>query len=172
VEVYKMHINGSEMLKSSYSVYVIVLNNNNNKFFYVGQTGDRHSISARPPLLRLMGHLEKQKTSTQNQIYRGIVEKILNIQYDSDVYEKVEEYLKSATLEMYIFPIYEFDYAIKKADHSKYVKNVETIENQVINIFVGKYGSPKLLNKKIVANTTQISNRATEIAEYVFKLES
>ena len=106
--VYDLNLIGKEQLKSMYSIYIIVLKNEDSKYFYIGQTGDRNHISARAPFLRLTGHLDKQKTSTQNQIYKGIMKKILKIEYDENTYENVEDYFSNLKLTMYTFPIFDF----------------------------------------------------------------
>ena len=147
--VYELNLNGKEQLKSMYSVYVIILNNEADTYFYVGQTGDRKHISARSPFYRLTGHLDKQESSTQNQVYKGIVEKILKIKYDENTHENVEKYLSNLKLKMYTFPIFDFQYNISKEEHSKKRKHVEDIEKILLEEFVKKFGKDRIINKII-----------------------
>ena len=167
MKVYELNLIGKEQLKSMYSIYIIILNNNNEKYYYIGQTGDRKDISARSPFYRLTGHLDKQKSSTQNQIYKGIMEKILKIKYDENTYENVENYFANLNLKMYTFPIFDFEYKIKSDEHSKRRIKVEEIENELIYEFIIKYGKDKILNKKYkkVIRKNEIIN---EIINYIY----
>ena len=171
--VYELNLDGKEQLKSMYSIYIIVLKNGNNKYFYIGQTGDRNYISARSPFLRLTGHLDKRESSTQNQLYKGIVEKILKIKYDNNTYENVEKYFLNTKLLMYTFPIFDFKYGATIDEHTEKRGKVEKIENTLINHFIEKYGKDKIINKKcnsknILDNNT---NEVDEIKKYVYERE-
>jgi hypothetical protein len=66
------------------------------KWFYIGMTGDPHYPSARSAYYRLVGHLELNKRSTQNQLRIAMKEK-LGIISDDD--------FKNITLRMHHFPI-------------------------------------------------------------------
>jgi hypothetical protein len=172
--VYELNLNGKEQLKSMYSIYVIVLKNGLNKYFYIGQTGDRKHISARSPFLRLTGHLDKQESSTQNQIYKGIMEKILKIKYDDKTYENVEKYFSELYLTMYSFPIYNFQYNASSNEHMEKRRKVEDIENILINEFTKKYGKENILNKKfsLVYNFDNYAKEVNEIKNYIFEKEA
>ena len=74
----KIVIDGKEQFKQAYLIYIIEIDHNNSdKYYYIGQTGDRNYKSARPPFLRLAGHLSTQEKTTENQLYKGIAEQIL-----------------------------------------------------------------------------------------------
>ncbi|MDR1787949.1 MAG: hypothetical protein LBR16_05810 [Treponema sp.] len=177
-KVYKIELIGKEQFKSSYSIYIIVLNHCNDKYFYIGQTGDRNNTSARSPFLRLAGHLDKQKKSTQNQLYRGIIEKILKTQYNEtnskETYESVENILINTVLTMYTFPIYEFYYNISEEKHKEMVANVEEMENKIIVDLIQKFGEEHIINKKY-SDTKCINqefiDKAKQIEDYVIKSE-
>src|SRR5208283_5777147 len=87
----KISIEGKQ-LKSVYAVYVIELTCRHDKYFYVGQTGDAHYIAARPPFSRIGGHLENTKRSTQNQIYKFIINKLgISSPSDSNDYTRADK---------------------------------------------------------------------------------
>jgi hypothetical protein len=172
--VYELNLNGKEQLKSMYSIYIIVLKNGDNKYFYIGQTGDRNHISARSPFLRLTGHLDKQKASTQNQIYKGIMENILKINYNENTYENVEYYFSNLQLTMYTFPIYDFYYKSTIKDHTEKRQKVENIESILINDFIEKYGKDRIINKKCNQNINLNDkvNEIKEIEKYIYEKEN
>jgi hypothetical protein len=64
------------ILQGAYQVYVLQFLYDGKEWFYVGQTGDRHALSARSGFHRLAGHLGTQRSSTDNQIYQFIKEKL------------------------------------------------------------------------------------------------
>jgi len=175
MNVYELNLNGKEHLKSMYSIYVIVLNNNMEKYYYIGQTGDRKHLSARSPFYRLTGHLDKQESSTQNQIYKGIMEKILKIKYDKNTYENVENYFENLQLKMYNFPIFEFNYNATNEEHTEKRQIVEVIENILLNELAKIIGKNKIINKKyssIITIDENINEKVKNILEYILEKES
>ena len=123
--------------------------------------------------MRLTGHLDKQESSTQNQIYKGIMEKILNIKYDNNTYEKVEKYFSNIKLTMYTFPICDFQYGATIVKHTEKRKKVENIENILFNDFIKEYGEDKIINKKYNSKNIFGNNiyEIEEIKKYIFERE-
>lgn len=154
MEHYKFTIEGKQF-KPSYIIYIIRVSSvDGGNYFYVGQTGDRKHITARPPFRRLAGHLDEINKSTQNQLYKGILEKILNIhvpkeeKYTKEIKRKVSGFLEESGIEMFVVSVKEFPKDIKEKEHKENVRHVEDIEKNVIKKFVEKFGSKCLLNKK------------------------
>ena len=151
MEYSEIVIDGKIQFKKSYLIYIIELNHNNeNKYYYIGQTGDRNYITARPPFLRLAGHLNSQKSSTENQIYKGIAEKILKLNWNKkdELKEKVNDFLIHTIITMSIFSIMDFDNNIDKKGHEENRIKTEEIENELILKFIEKYGNDNIINKK------------------------
>ena len=176
MKVYELSLIGEEQLKSMYSVYVIVLKYKNKKYFYIGQTGCKSHKIARPPFLRLAGHLGKQESSMQNQIYKGIMEKVLKIEYDEDTYRKVESCLSKMHLTMYTFPIEDFKYDIDDDKHKENRQKMEEIEKILIIEFKKEYDEANILNIKSgkIKDNSKIDkiNKAVEdIKRYIFAKE-
>ncbi len=88
----KIRIEG-DALASAYAVYIIELSHNGKQYFYIGQTGDSHYITARPCFRRLVGHLENKNRSTQNQIYKFVAYEMLG-------FEKVEKLIERSVIEV------------------------------------------------------------------------
>ena len=156
MEFSKIVIDGKIQFKKSYLIYIIELNHNNvNKYYYIGQTGDRNYITARPPFLRLAGHLNSQESSTENQIYKGIAEKILNLDWNrkDELKTKVNDFLIHTIITMSIFPIMDFDNNIDKKKHEENRIKTEGIENELILKYIEKYGCDNILNKKYNKNS-------------------
>ena len=139
----KITIEGRQ-LKSVYAVYVIELNHNGDSYFYIGQTGDAHYISARPAFSRIGGHLENTDRSTQNQIYKFIVQKLgISVPVGANDYSrndkgKVEHFLSESKITMYIYPLLEFDYMLTRDEHHSRREKILEFEKQVIRLFEGK----------------------------------
>ena len=172
MQVYELNLIGEEQLRSMYSIYIIVLKSEHGKYFYIGQTGDRAHITARSPFYRLSGHLGKQNRSTENQIYKGIMDKILKIKFDENTYEKVEDYFKKSQLTMYTFPIFDYQYNTTKEKHTEKRQNVEEIESKLINEFLKKYGINRILNKSNgIERFNGNNNQIEEIKKYIFEKE-
>ncbi len=139
-------------LRLAYSVYIIQLVNGNESYFYVGQTGDSHFITARSPLGRIGGHLQARNRSKQNQLYRYIAEVILKYpardKYsDYTIAEKaaINDFLSRSTVNMYSYPVIDFDYHASKEEHQIQRQKVLEFEKEVINLF--KEGKKHLINK-------------------------
>jgi hypothetical protein len=152
---YKIIIDGKEQFKSSYSVYIIEIEYNAiDKYYYIGQTGDRNHKSARPPFYRLSGHLNTQEKSTQNQLYKGIVEQILKLDWNNknDLRIKANDFMVNSIITMTVFPIFEYNFDIDIKQHKDNRIIVEEIENLLISEYIKKYGRKTILNKKFTQN--------------------
>lgn len=66
-----------EQFRRGYLLYIIEIRHNIDTFYYIGQTGDNHYVTARPAFRRLSGHFEDSGNSTQNQLYKYIASIIL-----------------------------------------------------------------------------------------------
>ena len=174
-DFFKIEIDGKQF-NSAYIVYVVKLTSNSHgEYFYVGQTGDRHYKTARPAFRRLAGHLSDQGYSTENQIYRQIAVKILEIDkakekrtFDNDIKDAVTKFLTNSKIEMYVHPLATFS---SNSDEKKHIENrimVEKIENELINYFIKHYGINKILNKKFkVAKYEEFDNITNEIINHI-----
>ena len=147
----KIKIEGAA-LASAYSVYIITVSYATKKYYYIGQTGDGHYITARPPFRRLVGHLENKNNSTQNQIYKFIAHEVLNIKkrenkVDFTLREKeaIEQILTQSTIEMIEYKLETFDFHASKQIHTEKRRKVLEFEKQVIQLFIN--GGKLLINK-------------------------
>lgn len=154
MEYYKFTVDGKQF-KPGYIIYVIrVCSEERECFYYVGQTGDRKHITARPPFRRLSGHLEELRKSTQNQLYKGIIERVLCIEinrdekYSAEVKRKVSDFLEKSGVDMHVFSIKEFPESVETEKHKENVRYVEDIEKNLIQLVAKKLGDDVLLNKK------------------------
>jgi hypothetical protein len=154
-DFYKIEIEGRQF-KSAYLVYLIKLSSDiHGQYFYVGQTGDRNYLSARPAFRRLAGHLSDHGNSTENQIYRQIAIKILGIEsakekrpFDNVIKDAVTTFLINCKIEMFVHPIADFLSSPDLDSHKINRQWTEKIENELINYLIGKFGAEKILNKK------------------------
>lgn len=90
-----LEIPGS-FLVPGFCIYVLEIVKEKQKWFYIGMTGDPHYPSARSAYFRLVGHLELNKKSTQNQLRVALKEKIgINS----------EEDFKNVAIKMHHYPI-------------------------------------------------------------------
>jgi len=166
MESYKIIIDGKEQFRNLYSIYIVEIESKGfDKYFYIGQTGDRAHKSARPPFYRLSGHLNTQEKSTENQIYKGIVEQILKLNWEKkdEVKEKANNFLINSIITMTVYPIFEYKYNIESNLHKENRRKVEEIENLLLLRYIKKYGREYILNKKL-SNTKYISD---DIKKYV-----
>jgi hypothetical protein len=160
-DFYKIEINGQQF-ESAYLVYIVKLTSANyGQYFYIGQTGDRHYLSARPAFRRLAGHMSDKGSSTENQIYRQIVSKILGIEratekgkFDNRTKEEVSAFLTKCKMEMYAYPITDFTFDISFENHKLNRQLTEKIENELISYFTINIGEERILNKKMPKNQT------------------
>jgi hypothetical protein len=148
---FKIKLEG-DYLQSSYAVYVIELIHQGEQYYYIGQTGDNHYISARPAFRRLTGHLENKNRSTQNQIYKYIAYEILKFRkrdkkedFEIDEKAQIEKWLAASTLEMSVYPLEVFDFHASKEEHTTKRRATQEFEKQVIQLFIQE-GKP-LINK-------------------------
>lgn len=156
MEYFSIEIDGNHF-KKNYLIYVIAIKKSDDiNYFYIGQTGDRNYITARPAFRRLGGHLSDQGHSTENQVYRAIATSILKLEpknkqtFSPEIKHEVSKFLISSKITMHVFPIRDFPDDISKEEHNFNMLFIEQIERGVINTFILKYGREKILNKKIL----------------------
>lgn len=137
----KIRIEG-DALASAYAVYIIELSNDGKQYYYIGQTGDGHYITARPPFRRLVGHLENKNRSTQNQIYKFVAYEMLGSEkrdkkIDFTLHEKeaIENWLTNSTVEMTEYKLETFDFHASKEPHTEKRRAVLEFEKKVIRLF-------------------------------------
>jgi len=141
--------------RRNYLLYIIEITHGNDKHFYIGQTGDHKYVTARPAYRRLAGHLSDVGKSTENQVYRYLVEKVIGFKeaignknkFSDEVKKAVEDYLVNSTVKMYIYPLQDFKPGIDQANHLQNVRKVTLFEKMVTKLFVGN--SIEIANKKI-----------------------
>jgi hypothetical protein len=154
MDYYKISIAGKQFEKH-YLIYIIQLRHQSKKtYYYVGQTGDRNYKTARPAFRRLAGHLEDQGYSTQNQLYKAIVEQILKKNpgakksFSNELKAEVSSYLVQSDIDMYVFPVLQFDECVDYGLHRQNVVYVENVEKFLIQKMIDRLGADKILNKK------------------------
>ena len=151
---YKIHIEGKQFEKH-YLIYIIRLKYQNKyNHYYIGQTGDRFYRTARPAFRRLAGHLEDKGYSTQNQLYKGIANQILKLEFEpkksfpDKVKDAVSQYLEQSEIDMFVFPVMKFDSRSGPSRHRENVRFIENVEKHLIKKFIGCFSAEKVLNKK------------------------
>ncbi len=154
MDCYKISIAGKQFEKH-YLIYIIQLRHQSKKtYYYIGQTGDRHYKTARPAFRRLAGHLEDQGHSTQNQLYKAIVQRILKKSsgekgsFSNELKSEVSSYLVQSDIDMYVFPVLPFDEDVDHDLHRQNVLYVENVEKFVIQKLITRLGADSILNKK------------------------
>ncbi len=174
-DFFKIEIDGRQF-KSAYLVYIVRLTSvTHGQYFYVGQTGDRHYLTARPAFRRLAGHLSDQGNSTENQIYRQIAVKILGIDsakekrpFDNNTKDAVTTFLTNCKIEMYVHPLANFSSNSNLDNHKLNRQLTERIENELINYFIGQFGVEKILNKKFtVTKSTAFDSLTSDIINHL-----
>jgi hypothetical protein len=183
MEYFTIEIDGQQQFKKSYLLYVVEIEyKEKDRYFYVGQTGDRHHLTARPAFRRLAAHLSDQGSSTENQVYRGIAVKILKKDsakekgaFSTEIKQKVSGFLTNSKIKMHVFPIQDFPEVISGEVHKKHRDSVENIESNVIRMIIELFGDEKILNKKSkdkkVGDDKEIQ-KAEEIIEEIKQLVS
>ncbi len=132
-----------EQFKRRYLIYIIEIQHDTDRYYYIGQTGDKNYITARPAFRRLMGHFEDSGKSTQNQVYKYIVGDILG--YKKEVSDEIftdqikleaENFLSESKVTMHIYEVISFDPNVAKIQHHENVKKVVQLERYVIQSFI------------------------------------
>lgn len=146
---FKKHVRiryDSKWFEPGYYVYVIrVHHKTKGTFYYAGQTGDRNHVSARSPFYRMNGHFIPYESATDNQMFKGLLNKKL-IKPKKDERNRVclERAVSSGTL------IIETDFflisPIGVADHTSMRKSVEELEKAICYLLNEK--GVNLLNSK------------------------
>lgn len=170
---FKITIEGQQFRKA-YFVYVIRITTQDNiNFFYIGQTGDRNYLTARPAFRRLAGHFSDIGSSTENQVYRQIAVKVLKIEdvvkkekFNESTKKRVGDFLETCKIEMFVYQIADFEDNSDKDLHTKNRKQTELIENELINCVQKKVSADKVFNKKFsVITTTELQPETIKILE-------
>lgn len=166
-----LEIPGS-FLVPGFSIYVLEIIKEKEKWFYIGMTGDPHYPSARSAYYRLVGHLELNKRSTQNQLRIAMKGK-LGINNDED--------FKNVTLRMHHYPIPGFKRLADKLSDKEEVKRLKQtpayeeykkIQQQILaleNALIFEL-KDKLLNKTIGKNIKQETIPFPEIYKSIIEL--
>lgn len=157
MEYFKIEIDGKQFQKS-YLIYIVELKHRiKGTFFYIGQTGDRNYLTARPAFRRLAGHMSDKGYATDNQVYRQIAVKILNIEtaskkcaFPKETKDKVSNFLNESHIKMHVFPIKDFSRELNQNKHNQNRNYVENLEANIIQEMIEKYGEERILNKKIL----------------------
>lgn len=142
--------------RRGYLLYVIEIRHGIASYYYVGQTGDRNYITARPAFRRLSGHFEDRESSTQNQIYKFLVkilgngESVGTKKYDERTKLEVEDFLAASRVFMHAYEVIVFKPDVALEDHRRNVRRLEELERKVIKAFVdcGK----QVINKSLVGS--------------------
>ncbi len=132
-----------EWFKMGYYVYIVVIEHKKKRYFYVGMTGDRKYETARSPFYRMGGHFSQIKSSTQNQIIKGMKNKL--------AIEDVESALTEMRFTYYSYLIESFDRKDTSTHHAK-SKKAEQIESFVINKLKEEFTDEFVFNKKVSRN--------------------
>ena len=147
-----------EQFRRAYLLYVIEFCHNKDRYYYIGQTGDKNYITARPAFRRLSGHLEDRGESTQNQVYRYIATKVLGYgeaenreAFHEKIKQAVEDFLVGSTIRMHIYKVHLFDPTISRSDHLINVRKISLLERHVIRVFTNSGKS--LINKTTIEPT-------------------
>lgn len=143
-----LEIPGS-FLVPGFCIYVLEIIKEKQKWFYIGMTGDPHYPSARSAYYRLVGHLELNQRSTQNQLRIAMKDK-MGINNDND--------FKDITIKMHHYPIPGFtklnvklsdNEAVKQLKLTQEYKEYKKIQQQILaleNALIFEL-KDKLLNK-------------------------
>ena len=148
-----------QLFRRQYLLYVIALDNKHEQFWYVGQTGDRKYITARPPIRRLTAHFEDTGQSTQNQIYRHIASKSLCLPegsrregaFSESLKQAVEDYLVDSTIRMQVYCLEPLRPGIDRDKHLKIVKRVTDFEDFVVSALLSN--GRRLANRAVRRQT-------------------
>jgi hypothetical protein len=151
-----------QVFKRQYLIYVIELVNGDRKYFYVGQTGDRRYTTARPPVRRLIGHLDDVGRSTQNQLYRFVAGDILRIEdarkkatFTENLKQRVEDFFVQSVVRMHVYQVEPFTPGISHVEHCAIRERVEELERHVLKAF--KNAGFSLANRSFPAPTERVS---------------
>lgn len=138
-----------------YLLYIIEIHHGADSYYYVGQTGDRNYITARPAFRRLSGHFEDRETSTQNQIYKFLMENIVGggeatktKKYDDRTKQEVETFLVGSKVSMHIYEVLAFKPGIAREDHRSNVGKIVDLERKVIKAFIDS--DKRIMNKSLI----------------------
>ena len=155
-----------DQFEKHYLIYFVFVKNKRNTYFYIGQTGDRHYMTARPAFRRLAGHLGDQGWATDNQVYRQIAVKALGLDaserrsFSGEIKDKVSNYLSESEIEMCYFKVKQFSSSSNREQHKKNVLEIEKLEKNLIFEFANdsKLGE-FILNLKV---PSKLSNESED----------
>ncbi len=160
MDKYTITLDG-HLFRRAYLLYIIELIFTGKRHYYVGQTGDRRYITARPAFRRLMGHFEDVGRSTQNQLYRYVAADLLQcsdarerVSFSEDVKQQVEDVLAGSTVHMHVYSLEPFRVGILREQHLEVLHRVEDFERHVIKRF--KEAGFPLANRNVHSPRTPI----------------
>lgn len=120
-------------------------------------TGDRKYKTARSPFYRMAGHFNQLESSTQNQVIKGLKNKL-------DI-KDVENALPNMRFTYYSYLIDSFDKNDTSTHHEKR-KKAEEIESFIINKMRAKFKDEFVFNAKVSRKNCEAG---TEISNQLFK---
>jgi len=129
--------------RRTYVLYIVEVKSKATSFFYIGQTGDRRWLTARPAIRRLGALIEDVGYSTQNQVYRYIANDILRFPrararraFSAQTKRGVEAFLSKSDVSMTIYPLRRFDDRSSMKQHCRIVDGVVDLERRTIRAFL------------------------------------
>lgn len=130
--------------KHGYYVYVVVVKHLQDIYYYIGMTGDRKYLIARSPFYRMSGHFMMAESSTQNQIIKGLKERLGN-----SLKERVGSLLCEMEFTYYMWLIKPYEMQIDKNLHHDNRKIAERIESALIEKCRYAFGEKNVFNETI-----------------------
>lgn len=136
-----------QQLNRAYLVYIVeVSHDQKGSYFYVGQTGDRASITARSAIGRLSEHFNR-KQSSNNQVYNQLSQKIRFSSSDKELKPStIDEFLENSRIIMHTYVTNSFYEGISKSEHDQNRQFVEMVEMYLIQLMRKIYGEDRVLN--------------------------
>ena len=143
--------------EKSYAIFILELTHKKNKYYYIEHLIDSKGISVKYSFARLAYLFEEKNSSTHNQIFKFILNQIIEIDRDPErkITDKhktlVQNFLTESKIKFHVYPVLKFDYnTLKKKTHKENTKKVKNFEQQVIRLF--DTHSKQLINDKISNN--------------------
>ncbi|WP_397298722.1 hypothetical protein [Nonlabens ulvanivorans] len=157
-------IQGKDLV-SAYAVYVIIIRDAQHKYIYIGQTGDAKHLSARASFYRIAAHLG-YSTSTQNQLFNGIVNELgWNDDEPRVKREKFENWISNKTIENHSFKLNDFEYLeeVKDRNHDNYDLH-KSLRRQTLKVETALIQELKKRDQEL--NMTLLNKSKKSISKY------
>ena len=152
-EIYTIDLN-KQHFEKSYAIYILELLHNDIKYYFIENLIDSKGISVQYPFVRLANHFEEIKSSKKNDLFKYILNQILEPDKDPNrkITDKhkalVEKFLLEAKIRMLVYPLLKFNFkTLKSKTHKENVRQVKNFEQQIIRLF--DMHSKKMINKEI-----------------------